>query len=210
MEILLFLFAAILLPYALGSLSFSIIVTKILYHKDIRTFGSGNAGMTNVLRTFGKGAAALTLVGDIGKGVLAVCLARNMMPNFLFAMYCAAFCAVIGHIYPLYFQFKGGKAVSVAAGTIVALQPILILPLLLIFAGVFLASKMVSLASCICAACYPILTFSYYFFFVRDYAIMATIGAALVAGLVLWMHRGNLARIKAGTEYKFGQKKGGS
>ena len=105
--------------YLLGSLSFSIIVTRLLYHKDIRTFGSGNAGMTNVLRTFGKGAAALTIVGDIGKGILAVLLAKWAFGAFtaadpIYGAYIAAFCAVLGHVYPVYFGFKGGKAVSVA------------------------------------------------------------------------------------------------
>lgn len=109
--------------YLLGSLSFSIIVTRLLYHKDIRTFGSGNAGMTNVLRTFGKGAAALTIVGDIGKGILAVLLAKWAFGAFtaadpIYGAYIAAFCAVLGHVYPVYFGFKGGKAVSVATGTI--------------------------------------------------------------------------------------------
>ena len=120
--------------YLLGSLSFSIIVTRLLYHKDIRTFGSGNAGMTNVLRTFGKGAAALTIVGDIGKGILAVLLAKWAFGAFtaadpIYGAYIAAFCAVLGHVYPVYFGFKGGKAVSVATGTIIAIKPVLILPL---------------------------------------------------------------------------------
>lgn len=114
--------------YLLGSLSFSIIVTRLLYHKDIRTFGSGNAGMTNVLRTFGKGAAALTIVGDIGKGILAVLLAKWAFGAFtaadpIYGAYIAAFCAVLGHVYPVYFGFKGGKAVSVATGTIIAIKP---------------------------------------------------------------------------------------
>ena len=138
--------------YLLGSLSFSIIVTRLLYHKDIRTFGSGNAGMTNVLRTFGKGAAALTIVGDIGKGILAVLLAKWAFGAFtaadpIYGAYIAAFCAVLGHVYPVYFGFKGGKAVSVATGTIIAIKPVLILPLLAVFFIVFLCSKMVSLAS---------------------------------------------------------------
>ena len=146
--------------YLLGSLSFSIIVTRLLYHKNIRTFGSGNAGMTNVLRTFGKGAAALTIVGDIGKGILAVLLAHWPFGPFTAAdpisgAYIAPLCAVLGHVYPVYFGFKGGKAVSVATGTIIAIKPVLILPLLAVFFIVFLCSKMVSLASICCAAAYP-------------------------------------------------------
>ena len=132
------LFCAVI-PYLLGSLSFSIIVSRLLFRKDVRNYGSHNAGMTNVLRTFGKGAAALTLAGDIGKGVAAVLLAKWFFSAHLndaiyyrgaiIGVYLAAFFAVIGHVYPLYFGFKGGKAVSVATGTIIALEPVLLVPL---------------------------------------------------------------------------------
>ncbi|MEF9969071.1 MAG: glycerol-3-phosphate 1-O-acyltransferase PlsY [Ruthenibacterium sp.] len=197
--------------YLIGSLSFAIIVTKWLYHKDIRTFGSGNAGMTNVLRTFGKGAAALTLAGDIGKGVAAVFLAKAIFAAFttvnpIYGAYLAAFFAVIGHIYPLYFEFKGGKAVSVATGTIVAIEPILVLPLLVLFILVFACSKMVSLASICAAIAYPIVTFLYFNHAGHD-VVLTTCCAAVIGALVLWMHRSNIKRIAAGTEYKFGQKK---
>lgn len=218
--ILCFLFSAVG-AYMLGSVSFAIVVSKLLYHKDIRSFGSGNAGMTNVLRTFGKGAAALTLIGDIGKGVLAVVLAKWIFSAFavigsangtftavepIYGAYVAAFFAVIGHIYPVFFHFKGGKAVSVATGTIVAIQPILVLPLLVIFALVVGLSKMVSLASICCAVAYPIVTCIYFCLQGHD-AVFTTIGAAIVGGLVIWMHRSNIERIKNGTEFKFGQKK---
>ena len=132
------LFCAVI-PYLLGSISFSIIVSRLLFRKDVRNYGSHNAGMTNVLRTFGKGAAALTLAGDIGKGVAAVLLAKWFFSAHLndaiyyrgaiIGVYLAAFFAVIGHVYPLYFGFKGGKAVSVATGTIIALEPVLLVPL---------------------------------------------------------------------------------
>lgn len=201
------------LAYLLGSLSFSIIVSKALFHKDIRTFGSGNAGMTNVLRTFGKGAAALTIVGDIGKGIVAVLLAKWIFGAFsgvapIYGAYVAAIFAVLGHVYPLYFGFRGGKAVSVATGTIVAIQPVLILPLVVIFFSVFGVSKMVSLASITCAAAYPVVTFLYFFFIAKQDAVWTTLCAAAVGGLVIWLHRGNIERIKNGTEYKFGKKKG--
>ena len=197
--------------YLLGSLSFSIIVTRLLYHKDIRTFGSGNAGMTNVLRTFGKGAAALTIVGDIGKGILAVLLAKWAFGAFtaadpIYGAYIAAFCAVLGHVYPVYFGFKGGKAVSVATGTIIAIKPVLILPLLAVFFIVFLCSKMVSLAS-ICCAAYPAVTFLYFHFVAGRDVVLTTCCAAVIGGLVIWLHRSNIQRIKNGTEYKFGRKK---
>lgn len=203
--------ACALTAYLLGSCSFAIIVTKLLYGKDIRTFGSGNAGMTNVLRTFGKGAAALTIVGDIGKGVAAVLLAKWAFGAFtavepIYGAYIAAFFAVIGHIYPVYFGFKGGKAVSVATGTIVAIQPILVVPLLALFFLIFACSKMVSLASVCCAVAYPVVTLLYFLRAGHD-VVFTTIGAAIMGGLVVWLHRANLKRIANGTEYKFGQKK---
>ncbi len=198
--------------YLLGSLSFSIIVSKLLFHKDIRTFGSGNAGMTNVLRTFGKGAAALTLIGDIGKGVAAVLLAKWIFGTFttvhpIYGAYLAAICAVLGHVYPVYFGFKGGKAVSVTTGTIVAIKPILVLPLAIVFFAVFLCSRMVSLASISCAVAYPIVTFLYFYFVEKNNVVLTTCCAAAVGLLVIWLHRSNIDRIKKGTEYKFGKKK---
>lgn len=213
------LFCAVI-PYLLGSLSFSIIVSKGLYRQDIRKFGSGNAGMTNILRTFGKKAAALTIVGDIGKGVAAVLLAKWFFGMHLndqiyfraeiIGIYLAAFFAVIGHVYPVYFGFKGGKAVSVATGTIAAIEPLLLVPLVVIFFSVLFIWKMVSLASICCAAAYPVLTFLYYRFWLsaEPAAVAAAgVGSLIVAALVIWLHRSNIGRIRAGTEYKFFQKK---
>ena len=219
--IVLYLLFCVLIPYLLGSLSFSVIVSKGLYHQDIRSFGSGNAGMTNVLRTFGKKAAALTIVGDIGKGVVAVLLAKWFFQSSfatgqtyfwgsILGMYLAAFFAVIGHVYPLYFGFKGGKAVSVATGTIVAISPVMVLPLLVVFFGVLAAKKMVSLSSICCAAAYPVVTFLYYAVVRKDEVpaiVTATVGAAIMGVLVIWLHRSNIQRIRNGTEYKFFQKK---
>ena len=218
---LLYVVCCVLIPYLLGSLSFSVIVSKTLYHQDIRNFGSGNAGMTNVLRTFGKKAAALTVVGDIGKGVVAVLLAKwffgsqlaseqSYFLGAIFGIYLAAFFAVLGHVYPLYFGFKGGKAVSVATGTIVAISPVMVLPLLVVFFGVLAAGKMVSLSSICCAAAYPVVTFLYYWLIQKsDLSVIltTTIGAAIMGALVIWLHRSNIQRIRNGTEYKFFQKK---
>ena len=218
---LLYVVFCVLIPYLLGSLSFSVIVSKTLYHQDIRNFGSGNAGMTNVLRTFGKKAAALTVVGDIGKGVVAVLLAKwffgsrlaseqSYFLGAIFGIYLAAFFAVLGHVYPLYFGFKGGKAVSVATGTIVAISPVMVLPLLVVFFGVLAAGKMVSLSSICCAAAYPVVTFLHYWLIQKsDLSVIltTTIGAAIMGALVIWLHRSNIQRIRNGTEYKFFQKK---
>ncbi len=198
--------------YLLGSLSFSIIVTRLLYHKDIRTFGSGNAGMTNVLRTFGKGAAALTIVGDIGKGILAVLLAKWAFGAFtaadpIYGAYIAAFCAVLGHVYPVYFGFKGGKAVSVATGTIIAIKPVLILPLLAVFFIVFLWQQNGFSGKHLLRGGVSAVTFLYFHFVAGRDVVLTTCCAAVIGGLVIWLHRSNIQRIKNGTEYKFGRKK---
>lgn len=120
--------------YLLGSMDTGILISKYLYHDDVRSHGSGAAGMTNMLRTFGKKAAALTAAGDVLKGVLAVCIGRwlfSYLPagtsvSSYLGVYLAAILAVIGHLKPLYFGFKGGKGVLVAGGAILAIQPILL------------------------------------------------------------------------------------
>ena len=120
--------------YLLGSVDTGILISKFVYHDDVRNHGSGAAGMTNMLRTFGKKAAAMTATGDVLKGVLAVCIGRwlfHMLPadagvSPYLGVYLAAIFAVLGHLYPLYFGFKGGKGVLVAAGAILAIQPVLL------------------------------------------------------------------------------------
>ena len=134
MKAILIAAATILQAYLLGSVDTGILVSKFVYHDDVRNHGSGAAGMTNMLRTFGKKAAAMTATGDVLKGVLAVCIGRwlfHMLPadagvSPYLGVYLAAIFAVLGHLYPLYFGFKGGKGVLVAAGAILAIQPVLL------------------------------------------------------------------------------------
>ena len=128
MKAILIAAATILQAYLLGSVDTGILVSKFVYHDDVRNHGSGAAGMTNMLRTFGKKAAAMTATGDVLKGVLAVCIGRwlfQLLPadagvSPYLGVYLAAIFAVLGHLYPLYFGFKGGKGVLVAAGAILA------------------------------------------------------------------------------------------
>ena len=155
--------------YLLGSVDTGILVSKYLYHDDVRTHGSGAAGMTNMLRTFGKKAAALTAVGDVLKGVVAVCLGRWLFGHLpadaavspYLGVYLAAVLAVVGHSKPIYFGFKGGKGVLVAAGAILAVQPVLLPVLALIFLVCLVPTGMVSLGSITMAAAYPVLTLVY-------------------------------------------------
>ena len=201
------------LGYLLGSINFGVVVSRLLYHEDIRTKGSGNAGTTNILRTYGKKAAALTLAGDLGKGVAAVLLAQflagwllNDIASAISAGYIASIAAVCGHLWPVWFGFKGGKGVAVAAGAILAAQPVVLLGLLVIFFALAFSTKIVSLSSIVAAVAYPIFTCLWSMH--KGYDVFVTTGcAALMAVLVIWMHRENIKRLLAGTEYKFGQKK---
>ena len=180
--------AAAAQAYLLGSVDTGILVSKYLYHDDVRNHGSGADGMTNMLRTFGKKAAALTAAGDVLKGVAAVCIGRWLF-GFLPAdaavspylgVYLTAILAVVGHTKPIYFGFKGGKGVLVAGGAILAIQPIL-LPVLTLIYGLLKG-------------------------FAADDLIVCVVGAAIMGGMVIWMHRANIQRIREGKEYRFGSK----
>lgn len=207
--------AAAAQAYLLGSVDTGILVSKYLYHDDVRNHGSGAAGMTNMLRTFGKKAAALTAAGDVLKGVAAVCIGRWLF-GFLPAdaavspylgVYLTAILAVVGHTKPVYFGFKGGKGVLVAGGTILAIQPVLIPFLTVIFLACLLPTGMVSLGSVTMAALYPVLTILYGVF--RGYSAadltVCGIGSVIMAAMVIYMHRSNIQRIREGKEYRFGR-----
>lgn len=209
-----FVALAMAIGYLLGSLEFGIIVSKLLYGDDVRNHGSGNAGMTNVLRTFGKKAAALVLVGDMGKGMVSVLLIRTLAQSFFYTAYpngvdlgaVAGFFAVIGHLFPLYFGFKGGKGVAVAAGTILITNPTVFLGILLVFLIVVGFTRIVSLASIMGAISYPIFTLIYSLVYQQN-PLVNTLSALCMAGLVIFMHRANIQRLRQGAEYRFGQKK---
>ena len=217
--------------YLLGSLSFSIIVSKGIYKKDIRTFGSGNAGMTNVLRTFGKKAAALTITGDVLKGTTAVLVARllfagtqaTMEANFAFNMFSreiyfsnnlymeigldiAVLGAFLGHMFPVYFGFKGGKGVSVIAGSMIAVTPITLLTALMLFFIIVFSTKIVSLGSIIAPPTYIIWTLIQVYI-TQTVSVPNLIAAVVFPSAIIWSHRTNIKRLLNGTEYKFGQNK---
>ena len=206
--------AAAAQAYLLGSVDTGILISKYVYHDDVRSHGSGAAGMTNMLRTFGKKAAAMTALGDVLKGVVAVCIGRwlfQQMPadtgvSAYLGVYLAAIFAVVGHLKPLYFGFKGGKGVLVAGGAILAIQPVLLPFLALIFLACLVPTGMVSLGSITMAAAYPLLTLVYGL--IRGYAaadlVVCVIGACIMAFMVIYMHRANIQRIREGKEYRFG------
>ena len=216
MMTILIVLAAAAQAYLLGSIDTGILVSKYLYHDDVRNYGSGAAGMTNMLRTFGKKAAALTAAGDVLKGVAAVCIGRwlfgflpeNAAVSPYLGVYLTAILAVVGHLKPLYFGFKGGKGVLVAGGAILAVQPILLPVLTVVFLLCLVPTGMVSLGSITMAAAYPVLTLVYSLMrgLPTQDVVVCTVGAAIMGGMVIWMHRSNIQRIRDGKEYRFGQK----
>ena len=215
MKAILIAAAAILQAYLLGSVDAGILISKFVYHDDVRSHGSGAAGMTNMLRTFGKKAAAMTAAVDVLKGVVAVCIGRalfHLLPagtgvSPYLGVYLAAIFAVLGHLYPLYFGFKGGKGVLVAGGAILAIQPVLLPFLAVIFLACLIPTGMVSLGSVTMAALYPVLTILYGVF--KGYAsgdlLVCAIGSGFMSGMVIYMHRANIQRIREGKEYRFGR-----
>lgn len=144
-----------ILPYTLGSLNFALIISKTFYHEDIRSFGSGNAGMTNMLRTYGKGAAAVTFAADALKAVVSVLIGRLVF-GIVGAYVSGLFC-VLGHIFPVFYKFKGGKGVVTAAITIFMTNWKVGLVLLLMFVILVAFSKYISLGSVMCMLLYPLI-----------------------------------------------------
>ena len=201
---------AILVAYFLGSISFSVIFSKKFAGFDVRDKGSKNAGTTNVLRTVGTKVAALTLVCDVLKGVFAVLLA--MLAGKIWTdsnieittnlTYLAGFFAILGHTFPIFFEFRGGKGVATALGVLITLNWKIGL-ICLVFALIIIAfTKMVSVGSLLAAILYPILTI-----FMGEVSFIPVLISILIALLVIFNHRENIKRIKNGTENKISFKK---
>lgn len=204
-----------LLSYLWGSLNSAIIVIRLLKHEDIRDRGSGNAGLTNVLRVYGKTPALITLICDLFKGVAAVLAARLIVSGLLdivffndriFIGYVAGLFVMLGHIFPVFYGFHGGKGVLLAATTLIAMDPLTCLLSLSVFAIVLAATKYVSVGSISAAAAYPIFTFITQMIRHTEGRLMNTLLALVIGLLIIYMHKPNILRLKAGTENKFGKK----
>ena len=183
--------------YLIGSISFAVVVSWLFGLPDPHTYGSGNPGATNVLRTGKRAAAALTLIGDAAKGAIALWLARHLAPEFEvgdMTLAAVAFAAFIGHLYPVYFRFKGGKGVSIAAGILLALDGRIAGVVLLVWLLTVLALRYSSLASIVAALAAPVATL--YFLGWGPFAWMAL----AMSALLLWRHRANIERLMNGTE----------
>ena len=200
-----------IIAYAIGSISFSVIFSKKIAGFDVREKGSGNAGSTNVLRTVGKKAAALTLVCDILKGIVAILIAviiGNIVKDVDKALLVqiASIAVVIGHTFPIFFGFKGGKGVATSLGVLLLINWQIGL-ICLVFALVIMAlTRMVSAGSILAAILFPVLTL----FIGQDYYVISGnyfIFSVIMALIVAFNHRTNISRILNGTENKLSFKK---
>lgn len=194
----------IVIPYLLGSLNFAVLISKNGYGDDVRRHGSGNAGSTNMLRVHGKGAAVLTFLGDVIKSVVSTCIGLFLMPGDGFA-YMAAFFCMLGHAYPVFFGFKGGKGVAVAAGAVLILNPLVFLICIIVFAIIVLGTRYVSLASIVAAILFPILNFRLFAYFIP--LPLKSVFSVLMALLIIFLHRKNIVRLFEGKESKIGKNK---
>ena len=201
-----------LIAYAIGSVNFSVILSKKMAGFDVREKGSGNAGTTNMLRSVGKKAAAVTLICDILKGIVAIIIAIVLgnifnVENKSLLVQIAGIAVVIGHTFPIFFQFKGGKGVATSLG-ILLMSNWQIGLICLVFALVLMVlTRMVSVGSCAAAVLFPILTL-----FIKDNYIVSEgnsylIYSIILAVIVLFNHRANIKRILNGTENRISFKK---
>jgi glycerol-3-phosphate acyltransferase PlsY len=193
-----FLPVALILGYLLGSIPFGLILTRLAGTQDLRTIGSGNIGATNVLRTGHKGLAAATLLGDMLKGTLAVVIARTIGgPD---AAMIAALGAFLGHLFPVWLNFKGGKGVAVYIGVLLGLFP----PAAVMFGVIWLATAFFTRYSSLSALLASLMTPIFLWAF--GHLALALLFTALTV-LLFYMHRENIKRLRAGTEGKIGEKK---
>lgn len=220
------LLLAAVVGYLLGSINWAIIVTRTIFRKDIREEGSGNAGATNVLRNHGRGPAILTTIGDMAKSMVAVLIGSWLLSNLqmgapvlsgemgwiqrnlpLVGGYIGGFFCLLGHDFPVFYGFRGGKGVLTTLGMFLLLDWRVALVCLAVFAVIVAITRMVSLGSIVSIGCGMPLLLLIHWSADPAKAVFCTVMAALVWLLVVWQHRANIVRICKGTENKLGQNK---
>ena len=207
---------ALVIPYLLGSINSALLISRIFYRDDVRKHGSHNAGLTNMYRVYGKRAALFTLIGDILKTVLAVLAGFLLLDGAgwvgPFALgiggYLALIGCVMGHAFPLYYHFKGGKGVLCAITAVAILSPYVAIAELFIFLLIALTTRYVSLASVVAVAAYP-LVYNMFISLAFESTPLGyiTLSIFLVAGLIVFLHRDNLVRLWRHEETKFSFRK---
>lgn len=218
-----------IISYLLGSVNSSIIVVRLLKKEDIREHGSKSAGLTNTLRCYGKVPALFTLIGDLAKGIIAVLIsllvfrliigwdcfnaALEWYPSVLDKLsvgYISGFFSILGHIFPLYYGFKGGKGVLVSCSILIVIDPLTFVIIIPFFALMVFITRYVSVSSISAAIFYPILTFLLHYFvegIALNTCITHVILVACTSVLLIYMHKANIKRLIEGTENKFSFKK---
>jgi acyl phosphate:glycerol-3-phosphate acyltransferase len=194
----------LLLAYLIGGIPFGYVLVWLKTGKDVRALGSGNIGATNVLRTTGKAVGILTLLLDIAKGYFAVWLMMRATHGDVRWASAAALAVLLGHAFPVYLKFQGGKAVASFVGAFLCLDPAAVLVCALIFVATVAYSRYISLGSILGAAIFPLIVAM---LGSPDWPLIAA--AALSSALVIWRHRSNIERLRAGKEnvFRFGGKK---
>ncbi len=189
---------AILIAYLLGAIPFGYLLVKWRTGSDVRTAGSGNIGATNVLRTAGRSAGFLTLGLDIAKGYLAVWIAGRLSDRDPLAMSLAALAVIAGHAYPVFLQFRGGKAVASFVGAFLCLAPWALAAEIFIFVAVVAWTRHISLGSIVGAATLPLAVW-----LVQQATIYPVIAAAVGGAFIIYKHSSNIRRLRTGTESVF-------
>jgi Predicted membrane protein len=192
------------LSYFLGCFNGAVLISKYILHDDIRTHGSGNAGLTNFYRVFGGNLTLVVILTDFFKALIAIALsvllARGAVADpagLIFVKYWAGLFCLLGHMFPCMFRFRGGKGILSGGAMTLAIDWRIALVVWVIFFTLAIVTKYVSLGSVCCAAAFPVSTWFVY----HDGTLLAL--AAITGGLVIWQHRGNVRRLMSGTESKF-------
>lgn len=191
---------ALSIAYLLGSIPFGFLLVRWKTGTDVRTKGSGNIGATNVLRTTGKALGMLTLLLDILKGAAAVAIAQWLTGGDVLWCALSALAVLLGHMFPVWLRFQGGKAVASMLGAYLVLTPFAMLGTILIFILMIWRTRYVSLSSIVSAAVFPLGVWLLY------HNATYTLIAALCAALIIYKHKGNIMRLRAGTENRLGSR----
>jgi acyl phosphate:glycerol-3-phosphate acyltransferase len=193
---------SLVIAYLLGAIPFGFLLVKFTKGTDVRAAGSGNIGATNVLRTSGKAVGIATLLLDIAKGFFAVWIAAKLTDDSSLWMSLAAIAVMAGHAFPVFLQFKGGKAVASCAGAFLYLTPLPLAIVLLLFAVVVARTKHISAGSILAAAAFP-----FGVWMILHPPIEVTLAALLAGAFIVYRHSSNIQRLRAGTENVFSWKK---